>query len=325
MRAAYYEKNGPANEVLEVGEIDTPVPRPGEVRVRLATSGVNPSDTKARTGLTRKIAFSRVVPHSDGAGEIDMVGEGVDKVRVGERVWTWDAQWQRPIGTCGEYTVVPAERAVRLPDGVGFDVGACLGIPARTARHAVAMSGAGSGDTVFISGGAGAVGHYAIQFAKARGTDVITTVSGDEKARLAVEAGADHIINYRREPVGERVREMTNGAGCDAMIELDLAANAMLIPLIVRPHGNVIVYGTGSPVAELPMFFCLTNAIAVRFMFLYILTDADRRAAEEEITTMLEAGRLRHNIAATFDLSDIVAAHEAVEQGTVAGNVIVAI
>lgn len=325
MRAAYYDENGPANEVLQIGEIDTPIPDAGEVRVRLATSGVNPSDTKARAGTTRKIAFPRVVPHSDGAGEIDAVGEGIDRGRIGERVWTWDAQWQRPTGTCGEYTVIPADRAVRLPDGVGFDVGACLGIPARTARHAVAMSGVGAGDMVFITGGAGSVSHYAIQFAKIRGASVVTTVSSEQKAKLAEEAGADHMINYRNENVGERVREITAGAGVEAMIELDLAANAMLIPEIVRPFGNVIVYGTGAPVAELPMFFCLANAISIRFMFLYILSDADRRAAEQEITTMIEAGKLRHNIAATFDLSDSVAAHEAVERGAAAGNVIVTI
>ena len=325
MRAAYYEKNGPANEVLQIGETDTPVPNAGEVRVRLATSGVNPSDTKARTGSSRKIAFARVVPHSDGAGEIDAVGEGVDKARIGERVWTWDAQWERPIGTCGEYTLVPADQAVRLPDNTGFDAGACLGIPARTARHAVAMSGVGSDDTLFISGGAGSVSHYAIQFAKARGANVLTTVSNEEKAGLAKEAGADHIINYRNEDVGARVRDITAGAGADAMIELDIAANAMLIPEILRAQGNVIVYGTGKPVAELPIFFFLTNAIALRFMFLYILSDNDRRAAEQEITTMLEAGRLRHNIAATFNLSDSIAAHEAVERGTAAGNVIVEI
>lgn len=325
MRAAYYEANGPASEVLKIGEIETPIVGAGEVRVRLATSGVNPSDTKAREGKTRKIAFACVVPHSDGAGEIDAVGEGVDKARIGERVWTWDAQWQRPIGTCGEYTVIPADRAVRLPDTIGFDVGACLGIPARTARHAVAMSGAGAGDTVFVTGGAGAVSHYAIQFAKARGANVITTVSNDAKADLAKEAGADHIINYRSEDVGERVSDITGGVGADVMIELDLAANAMLIPKIVRPKGEIIVYGTGKLVAELPMFYCLGNAIAVRFMFLYILSDAERRAAEAEITTMLAAGQLRNNIAATFSLSDSAAAHQAVEQGSAAGNVIVTI
>lgn len=323
MRAAYYEKNGSAKEVLRIGEIDTPEPAAGDVRVRLATSGVNPSDTKARSGNTRKIAFDRVVPHSDGAGEIESVGDGVDKGRIGERVWVWDAQWQRPTGTCGEYTVVPADRAVHLPDNTGFEAGACLGIPARTAQHAVMMSGVGSGDTVFISGGAGSVGHYAIQFAKARGANVVTTVSGKEKAALAKEAGADHIINYRNEDVGARVSELTGGSGADAMIELDLAANAMLIPKIIRPRGNIIVYGTGTPIAEMPMFACLANAVAIRFIFVYTISDEERRAAEQEITAMLEAGQLRHNIAKSFSLSDSVAAHEAVEQGNTAGNVIV--
>jgi NADPH2:quinone reductase len=324
MRAAYYTKNGPAGEVLEVGEIGTPSPAAGEVRVRLATSGVNPSDTKARAGSNRKIAFALVVPHSDGGGEIDMVGEGVDASRIGERVWTWDAQWQRPTGTCAEYTVIPADRAVKLPGGIGFDVAACLGIPARTARHAVAMSGIGEGSTVLVSGGAGSVGHYAVQFAKLRGATVITTVSSDAKADLARAAGADHVINYRSESVGERVKAIAPG-GADAVIEVDLAANAMLIPGVLRPKGSVIVYGTGKPVAEFPNFFCLANAVAVRFMFLYILTDEERRAAEAEITSLLERGGLRHNIAATFGLDDIVAAHEAVEEGSVAGNVVVTI
>ena len=159
MRAAYYSQNGPADAVLQVGEIDTPTPGPGDVRVRLATSGVNPSDTKARQGATRKIAFPLVVPHSDGAGDIDQVGEGVDAARVGERVWVWDAQWQRPIGTAGEYTIVAADQAVALAKGIDFDIGACLGIPARTARQAVAMSGVGAGSTVLVSGGEGSVGY----------------------------------------------------------------------------------------------------------------------------------------------------------------------
>ena len=322
MKAAFYRRNGPADEVLEVGEIDTPEPGPGEVRVRLATSGVNPSDTKARAGSNRKIAFPLVVPHSDGGGEIDAVGEGVDSARVGQRVWVWDAQWQRPIGTAAEYTVIPADRAVELPRGVGFDVAACIGIPARTARHAVAMSGAGAGSTVLVSGGAGAVGHYVIQFARRRGATVIATVSGAAKAELAREAGADHVVNYRSEPVGERVKAISPD-GVDAVIELDLAANAMLIPQVLRPKGSVIVYGTGKPVAEFPNFFCLANAISIRFMFLYILTDEERRAAEAEITSLLESDGLKHNIAASYGLADIVAAHRAVEEGTVAGNVVV--
>ena len=210
MRAAYYEKNGPARDVLKVGEVETPRAGPGEVRVRLATSGVNPSDVKSRAGLTRKIAFSRVIPHSDGAGTIDQVGDGVPAARVGERVWTWNAQWRRPFGTCAEYVVLPAALAVPLPDQIDFAAGACLGIPAMTAHHAVAVADAWAGSTLLIAGGAGAVGNYAIQFAKERGAVVITTVSSDAKAEVALKAGADHVINYRSEPVGERVMELTD-------------------------------------------------------------------------------------------------------------------
>ncbi len=171
MRAAYYEKNGAAREVLTRRRGRDPAPGPGEVRVKLATSGVNPSDVKARGGATRKIAFPRVIPHSDGAGEIDLVGDGVDRARVGERVWTWNGQWKRAFGTCAEYVVLPQAQAVRLPDHVSFEAGACLGIPAMTAYHAVAVAGADAGVTLLIAGGAGAVAHYAIQFAKARGAN----------------------------------------------------------------------------------------------------------------------------------------------------------
>src|SRR5689334_20871050 len=230
MRAAWYEKNGAAAEVLQVGEVETPQPGPGEVRIKLRTSGVNPSDVKNRAGTTRKIAFPRVIPHSDGAGEIDAVGAGVDKARIGERVWTWNGQWKRPFGTAAEYIVLPAEQAVKLPAAISLEAGACLGIPALTAWHAVDIAGTAKGTTLLIAGGAGAVAHYAIQFAKARGATVITTVSSPGKAEVARAAGADHAIDYRREDVGARVAALTDKAGVDAVIELDLAANAHLIP-----------------------------------------------------------------------------------------------
>src|SRR5215469_11895840 len=233
MRAAFYEKNGPAREVLKTGEIDTPHPGAGEVRVKLKTSGVNPSDVKARIGSTRKIAFPRVIPHSDGAGVIDMVGDGVPAARVGERVWTWNAQWLRPFGTCAEYVTLPSDMAVRLPDKTSFEAGACLGIPAMTAYHAVAVAQAKPGMTLLVSGGAGAVGHYAIQFAKTAGASVITTISSPEKAKLAKAAGADHTIDYRRENVGERVMALTGKKGVDAVIELDIAANASLMTQVL--------------------------------------------------------------------------------------------
>jgi NADPH:quinone reductase len=323
MRAAFYEKNGPAREVLKLGEIDTPRPGPGEVRVKLATSGVNPSDVKSREGRTRKIAFPRVVPHSDGAGVIDLVGDGVPASRVGERVWTWNAQWKRPFGTCAEHVVLPAALAVPLPDHVDFAAGACLGIPAMTAYHAVAVAEAWAGSTLLIAGGAGAVAHYAIQFAKARGAVVITTVSSPEKAKLAQDAGADHVIDYKRENIGERVMELTDKSGVDAVIELDFAANAKLLPDVLRPRGTVVVYGTGSPEAQIPAQWLLVNAIAIKFIFVYELTPQEREAAVGAITRMLAEKRLINNVAMTYPLDQIVAAHEAVEQGKISGNVVV--
>jgi NADPH2:quinone reductase len=323
MRAAYYEKNGPARDVLRLGEIETPRPGPGEVRVKLITSGVNPSDVKARAGLTRKIAFPRVIPHSDGAGEIDLVGDGVDKARIGERVWTWNGQWKRAFGTCADYIVLPQAQAVRLPDPIGFDAGACLGIPAMTACHAVACSGAAPGVTLLIAGGAGAVSHYAIQFAKARGASVITTVSSDEKAHLARAAGADYAINYQHEDVGARVLEIVGKDLVDAVIELDFSDNAKLLPDLLRPRGTVIVYGTGTPQAEVPSHFFLINGITLKFIFVYELTSEERRAVLNEIRHLLEADRLIHNIASTVALDDIVAAHETVERGKALGNVVI--
>ena len=194
MRAAYYETNGTARDVLRVGDVETPQPGRGEVRVRLAVSGVNPSDVKSRAGVTRKIAFPRVIPHSDGAGEIDQVGEGVSPSRVGERVWVWNGQWRRPFGTAAASIVLPSEQAVPLPANIGMEAAACLGIPAYTAYQAVLLTGIEDGSTVLIAAGAGAVGHYAIQFAKKRKATVITTVSSPAKAEIARRAGADHVI-----------------------------------------------------------------------------------------------------------------------------------
>ncbi len=325
MRAAYYEENGPAREVLKVGEVETPRPGPGEVRVKLVTSGVNPSDVKARSGTTRKIAYPRVIPDSDGAGEIDMVGDGVPAARIGERVWTWNAQWLRPFGTCAEYVTLPSAQAVRLPANASFEVGACLGIPAMTAYHAVAVSGAAPGGTVLVAGGAGGVGHHAVQFAKMAGATVITTISSPEKAKVAHAAGADHTIDYKRENVGERIAAITGKKGVDAVIELDVAANAKLLPQVLRPRGKVVVYGTGAAEASVPLMFFLRNAITLEFIYVYELDDVERAAALSAIARVLEAGTLITNIGVIAPLADTVAAHEAVEGGKVLGNVVVQI
>lgn len=321
MRAAYYEQNGSAREVLRVGDVETPQAGPGEVRVKLATSGVNPSDVKSRQGSTRKIAWPRLIPQSDGAGVIDQVGDGIAKSRLGERVWVWNGQWKRAFGTAAEFIALPAAQAVKLPDKISFEAGACLGIPAMTAIHAVALAGTEKDSTVLVAGGAGSVGQYAIQFAKAQGATVLTTISSPEKAAAAREAGADHTIDYKREDVGERVMELTGKRGVDAVIEMDLAANAKLIPFVLRPKGSVIVYGTGAAAASLPAYFCLIQSIRVQFFLVYELDTRER--AVSAISRALEQGKLANRIATpTYALTDIAAAHEAVERGTI-GNVIV--
>ena len=283
------------------------------------------ADVKSRAGVTRKIAFPRVIPHSDGAGEIDRVGEGVPPARLRERVWVWNGQWRRPFGTAAQWIVLPAEQAVPLPANIGMEAGACLGIPAYTGYQAVGLAGAKEGSTVLVAAGAGAVGHYAIQFAKRRKATVIATVSSPAKAEIAQQAGADHVIDYRRENVGDRIMALTAKRGVDAVIEVDLAANAGLLPNVLAPNGVVAIYGSGAPEASIPFQFLLTNNIALKFFLVYLMPPEERARATADITGMLERGALVHNVAQAFDLNDIVAAHEAVEAGKALGNIIVSI
>jgi NADPH:quinone reductase len=325
MRAAYYETNGAAREVLRVADLETPQPGPGEVRVRLRTSGINPSDVKSRAGSTRKIAFPRVIPHSDGAGEIDRVGDGVSPSRLGQRVWIWNGQWRRPFGTAAESIVLKAEQAMPLPADVSMEVGACLGIPAYTAYQAVTLAGAGEASTVLVAGGAGAVGHYAIQFARKRGATVIATVSSSAKAALAQQAGADHVIDYRRENVGEQVMAITGKRGVNAVIEVDLAANARLLPDVLAPDGVVAIYGSGAAQASIPFQFLLQNSVTLKFFLVYLMPQEERARATADITRMLERDELIHNVAQIFALEDIVAGHEAVEAGAAMGNIVIRI
>ena len=279
--------------MLRVAEMETPEPARGEVRVRLLASGVNPSDVKSRAGLTRKIAFPRVIPHSDGAGEIERVGEGVSPARVGERVWVWNGQWRRAFGTAAQSIVLPAEQAVPLPANIGMEAGACLGIPAYTGYQAVLLAGAADGSTVLIAAGAGAVGHYAIQFAKKRKATVITTVSSPAKAEIARQAGADHVIDYKRENVGERVMAITGKRGVDAVIEMDLAANASCCRSVLAPNGVVAIYGSSAPEASIPFQFLLQNSIALKFFLVYLMPPELRARATADITRHARARRAR--------------------------------
>ena len=322
MRAAFYTSLGAARDVLKVGEQPTPMPGPGEVRVRLATSGVNPSDWKSRSaGPGKAMSFPLVIPHSDGAGTIDMLGEGVSR-RVGERVWLWNGQWKRAHGTAAEYISVPERQAVVLPEQASFAEGACLGIPALTALHAVRLAGLEPGKTVLVQGGAGSVARYAIQLARLRGARVFSTVSSEAKATHAREAGADETIDYRREDVGSRIKQLTQGQGVDALIELDVAANAGSYPSVLRPHSTVVVYGTSAADAPLPGRWLMLNSINLRFFLVYELSDQERAAAVGELDELLCNGKLKHSIAKRLPLTEVAEAHELVERGAVMGHVV---
>jgi NADPH2:quinone reductase len=327
MRAAYYERTGPASEVLQLGDLPDPEPARGEVRVKLLWSGVNPSDVKSRAGLrSSKLAFPRIVPHSDGMGVIDAVGEGVDASRLGERVWIWNGAWGRASGTAAQFIAVPAAQAVPLPEGTPEEAGACFGIPALTAMHAVLMAGGVQGKTVLVQGGAGAVGHYAVQFAKLLGaSQVIATVGSEEKAKLAREAGAQHVIDYKREDVAASVLKATGGAGVDCIVEVDIAANAALDPACVRTGGEVVVYGSGAGKFELEFFPLIAKNVELRFFIVYNLDLEQRARAINTLRRLLEKGAVRHNVTHRLPLGEIAKAHELVEQAAAGGNVVLRI
>ncbi len=327
MQAAFYESTGAAREVLQVSTLPDPMPGPGEVRVRLRWSGVNPSDVKSRAGLRSKtLAFARVVPHSDGMGVVDAVGDGVARTRIGQRVWVWNAAWGRAFGTAAQFVVLPERQAVPLPDGVSDEAGACLGIPALTALHAVMSHGGVAGQRVLVTGGAGAVGHYAVQFARLLGArQVLATVSSAAKGAIASAAGADAVIDYRRDDVGDRVRDATQGEGVDRIVEVDVAANATTDLDLIRPGGACVVYGSGAAQFALPFFPLIVKNVTMHFFIVYNLGDADRERAVAALTGWLERGAVAHRIAARVPLERIAEAHEQVEQGAAVGNVVLAI
>ncbi len=324
MKAVFYETNG-TSDVLRVGELTTPSPAAGEVLVRVAVSGVNPSDWKTRLGSARKMAFPRVIPHSDGAGVIEAMGEGVDRARLGQRVWIWNGQWKRPFGTAAEYIALPAIQAVPLPESTSFEAGACLGIPALTALHGLLTDGGCAGQRVLVTGGAGSVGHYAIQMARLLGAaQVLATVSGPEKAAHAMAAGADACVNYRSEDQVARIAELTGGAGVDRVVEVDLAGNGRLLHQICA-HGAIVAgYGSNTQEAVFPFSPTISKGIGVRFYIVYELTAAQRATAVGALTPWLARGMLHHAVAATLPLADCARAHDEVQQGRHMGNVVLA-
>ncbi len=326
MKALWYEGFGAAADVLTFGEMAAPVAGPGEVLVRVRASGVNPSDVKLRSGARpgAVMAYPRVVPHSDGAGVIEAVGEGVDAARIGERVWLWNASWQRALGSAAEFVALPGAQARHLPDGTSFEEGACFGIPAMTAWYALYGDGADlSGQTVLVTGGAGTVGRYACQMAALGGARVITTVSSEAKA---AHSGAPDWVNYREADVAEAVMELTGGAGVDRVVEVDFAANQAASLDVIKPGGVIAAYASASEMAPALSFYpFMFKDVTLRMLIVYQMARADHDRGSAALSHWLGRGELSHAVVPGGGLEDGVRAHERVEAGEKVGTVVLSV
>ena len=324
MQAAWYEAIGSAEGVLHVGEIDNPSPLEGEVLVEVKASGVNPSDVKTRAGARGELQFPRIIPHSDGGGIIVEVGEGVSEDRVGERVWIWNGAFGRAHGTCAELIALPSSQAVAMSEDVSYETAACLGIPASTAYYGVFSDGSVEDKTILITGGAGAVGYLGIQLAKWSGANVITTVSGEDKAVIAKAAGADLVLNYKTDNVIEAVNDFTKGQGVDRILEVEFGGNLSISEQIIKNNGVIAAYGS---VAEanpsLPFYNFMFKGVKLNTYLIYIVPEKNRTDINKGITSALSESVLSPIIAESFNLSEIINAHQKLEEGSVIGNVVI--
>ena len=337
MRAIVYRATG-GPDVLSLETRDVPTPAAGEVLVEIRVSGVNPTDWKSRAGATATGQAAARVPNQDGGGVITAVGPGVPAGRVGERVWIWEAAWQRADGTAQDYVALPSAQAVALPDAlsddIAFDVGASLGIPALTAHRALTLAGpsrlepgALGGRTVLVAGGAGAVGHAAIELGRWAGATVITTVSGPEKAELASAAGAHHVVNYRDEDAAAAIRRIAPD-GVHLVVEVSPAANAELDLAVAAPGATVAFYANnGGDEIALPVRPSMAANLSWRGILIYTIGAEAKAAAVADVSAALAHGALRVGADAglplhRFPLERTAQAHQAVEQGAV-GKVLI--
>jgi NADPH:quinone reductase len=321
MRAAVYTQRGPAAAVLSVREVPVPDPSAGEVLVRVRWSGVNPTDWKARAGHG-EVAFDFQVPGQDGAGDVVAVGPGVDTARIGERVWVYHAADLRQYGTSAQFTVVPAEQAVRLPETVTYEQGAGLGIPYITAHHCVLGDGPVDGRTILVTGGAGAVGSAAIQLARWAGASrVLATVSSAEKAEIATRSGADQVLNYR-EPGFAAALTAAAPDGVHRVVDVALGANIDADLSVLRRGGTIATYASEGRDPVVPTRRLMTENASLRFVLVYTLAPSQLAHAVRDITSALEDGALHELPRHVFGLDDVAAAHDAVEAGAV-GKVLV--
>lgn len=327
MQAAWFESFGSAADALVLGELPSPQPAPGEVLVKVHTSGVNPSDAKKRAGAFPNLLDNGlVVPHSDGAGVIVAVGEGVDPARIGERVFLYQAQFGRRFGTAAEYIALDALRAPRLPDEAGFDVGACIGIPIMTAHRCVFADGDVAGQTVLVTGGAGRVGYYAIQWAKLAGARVIATASKESDAEVCRAVGADEIVNHREPGWGAAVLACNDGKKIDRVVDVEFGANLSEVLHCIRIGGTIATYSsTTVPEPTLPFRDMMFMDLTVRMVIVYAMPEQAKLDAISDTTEALATGRLQHRIAHILPFKEIARSHELIEQGGFGGCVVVRI
>ena len=336
MKAAWYTQTGSAAETLEVGMLPKPSPQPGEVLVKIHTSGVNPSDAKKRSGARGVMQFEKIVPHSDGAGIIEALGKGVDPSRLSERVWLWNAQWNRPLGTAAEYIAIPESQAVPLPDDLTFEDGACLGIPAMTAYITLDINHNPALDllehlreqTILITGANGAVAHYAIGFAKNAGAKVIATAANPDTADAAKQMGADLLLEHADagpDRFTKRITEFTNGKGVERIVTSELGNILAVAPDILAPAATIAAYGSEkTPTPTLPFYPLMFKNTSLESVFVYEASDGVRTRAIRGITHHLARKGIPALIDKIFPLAEIVRAHERVESGNKRGMVLVA-
>ncbi|MEM9168018.1 MAG: NADPH:quinone reductase [Pseudomonadota bacterium] len=313
MRAITYDRFGDAHDVLALEDLPTPSPKNGEVLVRLATSGVNPSDVRARAGGRPGVVtppFPKIIPHSDGAGVIEAVGEGVPASRVGQRVWIWNGQWKRAFGTAAEYIAAPSEQAPPLPDHISFEDGACLGIPALTACHAVLGRGPVRGLNVLVSGGAGTVGRLAVQAAVASGATVFTTVRGAASEADMRGLGAHHVFDYGDEDLSEQILAASSGAPMDRIIEVEFGKNLKTDTAVIAEGGVITSYGSATDMTPvLPFYPLMFKAVTIELMLVYVLRKDARDRAVAAWDALLHAKALDFQIGVVFALADCAQAH----------------
>ena len=325
MQAAWFESFGAASDVLIVGEQDKPVPATGEVLIRLYASGVNPSDVKKRAGAFPNLLDDGiVVPHSDGAGVIEAVGEGVSSERVGERVWVYQAQYGRQLGAAAEYVALDSHRAAHLPDNCSFEVGACMGIPVMTAHRCVFADGPVKGQSILVTGGAGRVGHYAVQWASQAGARVIATASNSDDRESCMRTGATAVVNHRDDDWAKQVISANSGEKIDRVIDVEFGANLPAVLEMIKTSGTIATYSsTVVTEPKLPFYQMMFMDLVIRLVIVYAMPESAKQAAIEDIDHALSENHLQHRVAHTLPLDDIALAHDLIEQGGFRGCVVV--